>query len=626
MKELLKQRQIGIAKDNDVELYIKQSIVLLEYGFVFNTKTHTPIDMDLDTLEDILYDIKGGALIDADIFYDDYFNSVMQMDKEELQLNAIIHYITGVIPKKIGDVIIEPLKHDLELDSIDVVQKDAVAAITASLMEQQYTYSSDEEKLVCECIEFCIKNDLDLVFNKDIKNCDNRIFLYSKYNDFLDLKNVFQTPTDVLKYAFAISGKDHTLKTSTRPGNIKRKYRHEIMKHINNFKHYNEHYSYNKKMFKILASVVHPFERKFSKYNEAVLGFKACVNDNTSQTMSSKRNSMSGIELLESYSASHNALLRDFSKVAGRFNVSDNIVADYVKTACENADINVLVSFVNYTNSQTILRGYDERVVYDKTGKMVIVKNKQIKAKPSTILKANNVASKILTYRYNDIVEAGLIVECEDDKITPMLKLSSKHSSGGYTIMPRYSRIDISDMEMLRMFLYWVGDDVDLSAMVIKRDGSYETCDYTDLNPNGAMVHSGDITYAPNGASEYIDIDFNKLDDDIECIVVDAISYTGHTFDNIQDCFVGFMDRNKTGKVYEPSTVKTKLQLSSHTTNMILFIVDVINKNIIWVDSPTEVVASGVSIGGTYEAKKAIIDHFTIRTHLDANSNSIKQQ
>ncbi|MER5967036.1 hypothetical protein [Streptomyces sp. NPDC002057] len=144
------------------------------------------------------------------------------------------------------------------------------------------------------------------------------------------------------------------------------------------------------------------------------------------------------------------------------------------------------------------------------------------------------------------------------------LPLSGRAASSGLGVLPRGS-VSPVDGELLRFFTYWREErhttDHDLSALVL--DGEYATVtwlSYTALS-DVEGVHSGDITEAPDGASEFIDLRLGAVRGTF--VVPQVHVYAGEGFDEAAECFFGFMLREaaQEGRPFEPRTVRTKSDL-----------------------------------------------------------------
>ncbi|MFF8774434.1 hypothetical protein [Kitasatospora sp. NPDC015120] len=144
------------------------------------------------------------------------------------------------------------------------------------------------------------------------------------------------------------------------------------------------------------------------------------------------------------------------------------------------------------------------------------------------------------------------------------LPLSGNATSAGLGVLPRGSLSPV-DGELLRFFVYWKQrerrTDLDLSALLL--DASYETVSwlsYTSLTEIGGE-HSGDVTDAPDGASEFINL---RLDAVRAAFVVPQVDvYWGEGFEEVEESFFGFMlrDGEQAGRPFEPRTVRMKSEL-----------------------------------------------------------------
>lgn len=128
--------------------------------------------------------------------------------------------------------------------------------------------------------------------------------------------------------------------------------------------------------------------------------------------------------------------------------------------------------------------------------------------------------------------------------------------------------------------------DIDLSVVFLNSDFNYvDHCSFTHLKGKG-FAHSGDITSAPNGACEFIDINKKDLDPNIQYVVMVINSYTNQPYFELPECFAGWMERDRPqdGEIYEPRTVKNKFDLTSDSQTVLPMIVDMHNNKVIWAD------------------------------------------
>ncbi|MER5940190.1 TerD family protein [Streptomyces sp. NPDC001928] len=152
----------------------------------------------------------------------------------------------------------------------------------------------------------------------------------------------------------------------------------------------------------------------------------------------------------------------------------------------------------------------------------------------------------------------------DPDVLDVALPLSGKSVSSGLGVLPRGS-VSPVDGELLRFFVYWKQKnrttDYDLSALML--DADYDTVfwlSYTNLSELEGE-HSGDITQAPNGASEFINL---RLDAVRGTFIVPQVNlYSGEGFEEVEESFFGFMLREgeQRGRPFEPRTVRMKSEL-----------------------------------------------------------------
>ncbi|MEU8514029.1 hypothetical protein AB0C76_20925 [Kitasatospora sp. NPDC048722] len=144
------------------------------------------------------------------------------------------------------------------------------------------------------------------------------------------------------------------------------------------------------------------------------------------------------------------------------------------------------------------------------------------------------------------------------------LPLSGKATAAGIGVLPRGSLSPV-DGELLRFFVYWKQTgrttDFDLSALLL--DDTYETVtwlSYTQLSQVEGE-HSGDITDAPDGACEFINLRLGAVRGSY--IVPQVNVFSGEGFEQVEESFFGYMLREaeQQGLPFEPRTVRMKSDL-----------------------------------------------------------------
>ncbi|MEU1199169.1 hypothetical protein ABZ446_23505 [Streptomyces sp. NPDC005813] len=152
----------------------------------------------------------------------------------------------------------------------------------------------------------------------------------------------------------------------------------------------------------------------------------------------------------------------------------------------------------------------------------------------------------------------------DPDVLDVALPLNGRATAGGLGVLPRGS-VSPVDGELLRFFVHWKqtarDTDFDLSALLL--DDAYRTVtwlSYTALS-DVEGEHSGDITEAPDGASEFIDLRLGAARGSY--IVPQVNIFSGEGFEEVAESFFGFMlrDAEQRGRPFEPRTVRMKSEL-----------------------------------------------------------------
>ncbi|WP_328745118.1 hypothetical protein OHT57_06735 [Streptomyces sp. NBC_00285] len=152
----------------------------------------------------------------------------------------------------------------------------------------------------------------------------------------------------------------------------------------------------------------------------------------------------------------------------------------------------------------------------------------------------------------------------DPDVLGVALPLSGRATAAGLGVLPRGS-VSPVDGELLRFFVYWKQKqritDYDLSALLL--DARYDTVSwlsYTNLTEVEGE-HSGDITNAPDGASEFINLRLGAVR--ATYIVPQVNIFSGEGFEETEESFFGFMLREgeQRGRPFEARTVRMKSEL-----------------------------------------------------------------
>jgi hypothetical protein len=149
------------------------------------------------------------------------------------------------------------------------------------------------------------------------------------------------------------------------------------------------------------------------------------------------------------------------------------------------------------------------------------------------------------------------------------LPLSGKPAAPGIGVMPRGSVSDVvpGEQDVLSFFVYWREKsrrtDYDLSALMTDRE--FTRSDFVSWqayrSADAAVTYSGDITSAPDGATEFISCDLRRMS--MPVIIPQVNIYGGEPFDEAAEAFFGYMLRGSAqrGAPFEAATVRMKSDL-----------------------------------------------------------------
>ena len=173
---------------------------------------------------------------------------------------------------------------------------------------------------------------------------------------------------------------------------------------------------------------------------------------------------------------------------------------------------------------------------------------------------------------------------------------SEKDSNSSFRPLTRGSVIPYSsEVDTLRFFVAWKnfkGNRVDLDLSAVKFDADFNHLGelaYYSHNQKG-MAFSGDITDAPQGALEYIDIfDIEKVKEDgTRYVLMTVRSYNGYTYKEMGTAYAGVLELSKKEakdkKNLYSSAVRHGFALSSNTQTVNTIIVDLEKSEYVWLD------------------------------------------
>lgn len=547
---------------------------------------------------------KKGSMIPM---YPNFPKQVMEADEVELYFNAIIHYLSlgTLLPdyevKERFPLIDNPNLTVLNLGSIE----DFNTIFTNLVSAKTSLSSTDKEDLVW----FVENTEFTPLMPKAVPHKETLSFitmlLWNKEGMREVLIPLYKTATDVLRLAVALSDGDVSLAQYPMFKSFKRSERRVLLAMLENAGNIEEDMLRYKLFWIRLGEKLHPGEYKqFRKVNKA---FRKLRNNEKISTFRSKlekaydeKDVTTVVELLSKRPGEFARNLDRTLRLTLGKNKVDNlnkgmeVVRAFEKVA-KDVSTPVLLQLREYFNKRA--EGTLEvRVFFPKgsIAKAYGVENTLADLETTICLELVKVCGQALIDVYSEKEPLGKVYvdESLQKYIVPMAQRSA---SKALRTVARGSRFTINETtKTLRSFVYWKeprGGRTDLDLSAVLYDEEFKvlgTISYWNLrNSKYIGCHSGDITSAPKGASEYIDIDLEDLKSKgVKYMALMVNSFTHTPFCNLPECFVGFMEREcpNSGEIYEPKTVINKSDIATSVTQVMPMVVDIDNMEVVWTD------------------------------------------
>lgn len=546
-----------------------------------------------------------GAHVKYQPMYPDFPDQVMEADDVELYLNAICHYFTNETPKYEASER-PPLLDAKPLKPIDLGSKAEFNLMIRRLIEAKTSISETDRQDINAALSYADPDELDEILPDEIPFKENVGFVVSvllKY-ELASVKRVgryFRTATDVLRLAVALSDGDVSLAQATRFRKFKRAERRLLLGLLEQCDSITEDMLRYKQRWIRLGEILHPAEYKnqFAKAREA---FDIIRNNKPFATFN--RN----VELAYKYGdlwTMIDLLMRRPGEMARRL---DQLLrrsgeqTEYVTLAFEEVADQVATPVLLQVKAHFAHRNEPQelRVFFPKgnVAKAYAVPHALPQIEAAVCRQIVDICNQTLIRRFAALPPLGKTYV--DARLRQYLvPFSQRSASKALRTLVRGSRIPLPAGDTIRFFTWWKEGkvngkdtgrvDIDLSAVMYDREWNYvEHISYTNLrSAKYRAVHSGDIVSAPQGASEFIDLDIPSIVDYGGRYVVASLNaFTEQPYCDLPECFAGWMMRKKpgSGEIYEPSTVENKIDITANTQIAIPVILDLAERVVIWTD------------------------------------------
>ena len=634
---------IYIAKNTDDNinetLSIEEFATLIKkfegYGYIFSKELAIAISKEerntiIDKLKSVIKvieDFKSDK--NYTVFYKNFPDEVINMNEIDLYINQILHYWLGYLPSNNENIIkedVEPSKL-VKARELNLIDDEMIEKLFVDLLSSNVTLS--EQYLDDVCV---------LTNNKSIKELE-------KYMEYIQMKETltavssyilkkegvlignFKTATDILRLIAKISA-DELNNKHIHFAYFSRTELSQLMTKLENLQNpMSDIKRYSKPwhtFFKLYAKKIN-----FNKYPKVRKAVDMLFGDISYMTERGKIN-----EKINRLPAMSEEELDNFVKEYTVF-YGDYIreILSLLNKANENQYEKLLLGLencVDKVNTRILFQLYD-RIINLKAKDKTVPRLVNSKGKWRRLKESISLSDELLN-RVLQIVEDGIKTQLkekenlgkvfiDEDYKNIMLTTSEKDSNVSLRPMTRGSRIAFNpNAEVLRFFVAWKNldektlkelntayskldektlkeltpmysrVDVDLSALTFDENLEFnDVVAYYNQKKSG-FAFSGDITNAPEGALEYIDVfDLEKLKKKGDrYVLIEIRSYNGYTFKEINTVYAGVMEltsieaKEKKNMYSTAITEGFQIVSSERTTNTIL--VDLKKFEYIWLD------------------------------------------
>ncbi|NEW09394.1 TerD family protein [Paenibacillus sp. SYP-B3998] len=590
--------------------YIATAMKNMEYlGFTFSKPLMEvlqtmSVDEFLGMYQQLVQDLKSlvGEHVNFKPMYPNFPQQVMIARDAELYVNAILHYVTLELPEHAPMERI-PLLDQVDLEIIDLGNPEDFTQIIRNLIQAKVSISESEK----EDIEWVIEtyDDLSTVLPGEIPLKENVGFVvgallkYEKANIKL-IGKYMKTATDVLRLAVALSGGDVSLAANTKFRKFKRAERRLLLDLLEQCGNRVEDMLRHKNRWIRLGEILHPAEYK-NKYDGCKEAFDILRNNKPYETFGGKvenalrdKDTLLAVDILKDrageFARRLDHLLRineDFSPVIEKFAE----IAVHVSTPVL---LQVMAHF-SHRNERHELRTFFPK---GNVAKAIAIPNTLPDIATEACETIVQTCKNTLMNRFSELPPLGDVYV--DARLRQyVMPFSQRSASKALRTIVRGSRLEMPEGDTIRFFLWWKEGkvdgiytgrvDIDLSAVMYDEHWQYiEHISYTNLrSAKYKAAHSGDITSAPSGACEFIDIDIpSVVKYGGRYIVASLNSFTEQPYCDLPECFAGWMMRKhpNSGEVFEPSSVVDRIDIAADTRIAIPVILDLVEREVIWCD------------------------------------------
>jgi len=546
-----------------------------------------------------------GAHVAHKPFYKNFPQEMISLSDLDIYLNAIIHYWTnGRWAPEYAPQLRFPLENNLYLiKQINIGSFSDFHQIFIEMLKSKGSLSSSDQALLGWYIEKSNPSDLIEQLPESIPSKETLSLVLSKIWEFhpqvyVLVSKFIKTATDILRLVTSLSEGDISLASNTVFRNFSRLERRSILSLLNECKNIEEDmWRYPGKWIRI-GEKLHPgdysekFPIAFQAFQKIRNGIKVSTFNSRIENRLKDKDIINVLILLEKRPGE---LARRLDHLLRLFpDSSDEIVHSFSLGVSQISSPVLLQLSAHFLHRD---REKSTRSFFPKgnIAKIQVVEKAILPLSKKICQDVVSICDNELIRRFHEKPDLGRVYIAPELKeiIVPLAQRSSSQSLKTYA---RGSQFTVDGKtNTIRAFIHWknilgTSTDVDLSLGLYNPDWDFvEHISYTNIRSEKfeGVYHSGDIVTAPDGASEFIDMNLIVLrEKNIRYAVFNIYVYSGQGFNEIPECFFGWMEREKpeSGEIFEPKAVANKIDLASPTTICLPVLIDLFKMKVYWLD------------------------------------------
>ena len=549
--------------------------------------------------------------------------------------------ICGFGTGEISDANLKPLTESVSGMMINLESRECLSEICSNLLSSKSSISKADkdtidviltEGLTINESKACIES-ANIVFKEIGVFVSNILVIRAKtakmsvFETFETVKEFNSTATDVLRLASEISHSDGALLTTSR-FRLKSFERNVILALLDNIEHPLEDMMRYRSRWIALGECLHPGTKK-RRFPNAYSAFDIIRNNPASiETFASKvekeyfdlycgasRYSKQIVDLLKRRPGEFARRLD--SIISNDLKNSERIIWEF-NEVIDKVSNKVLISLIGHFSSRSECPKNRYFIPKGNVSNMIAIPNNRPILSREIVDSIVGISIRELASRYKDLGKMG------PTYIDPILKnylipTSLRSANNSLNTIGRGSILEFPDsINVIRPFIWWKNGtsrvDIDLSVTFYTSDFDYmNKISYTNLK-NEYSVHSGDITNAPNGAAEFVDINIDEaLGHGVRYVAINVLSYSRQPFCDLPECFSGIQYRNNidTGDTFEAKLVNNKFDLTGDTRYNVPIIFDLFTRRGYWADISLRTDGLPINVENQGASVENIIDMIT---------------